>query len=199
MSSYHTPIADCQATLIIKKSEFLGFGFAICSREQLIQHVTQLRQHHPNANHICYGYILGNPNNTTSAGFDDDGEPNGTAGKPILNVLQHKNIGNCGIVIVRYFGGIKLGAGGLTRAYGSTAQAVVEHMALRQFVATTTISILTTFANEAFVRHLIGSFNATIQNTTYTQKVQLDIQITASDVHKLADKMGIHGQILSQD
>ena len=56
-------------------------------------------------------YIISDPNNTTSAGFDDDGEPNGTAGRPILNVLQHKSIGNVIIIVVRYFGGIKLGAG----------------------------------------------------------------------------------------
>lgn len=101
--TYYTLSAPCTATLEIKKSQFLGFGFAIDSREQLMFHVEQLRNQYPDARHVCYGYIIGDPHNTTSAGFDDDGEPNGTAGKPILNVLQHKGIGNCVVIVVRYF------------------------------------------------------------------------------------------------
>ena len=109
--SYFTLSAPCQAVLEIKKSEFLAFAYPIDSREQIMFHVEQLRQKYPDARHVCYGYIIGNPSNTTSAGFDDDGEPNGTAGRPILNVLQHKAIGNCLVAVVRYFGGIKLGGG----------------------------------------------------------------------------------------
>ena len=126
--SYYTLSDPYTATLEFKKSQFLGFGYPIDSREQLMFHVEQLRNQYPDARHVCYGYIIGDPHNTTSAGFDDDGEPGGTAGKPILNVLQHKGIGNCVVIVVRYFGGIKLGAGGLTRAYSSTAQAVVDNM-----------------------------------------------------------------------
>ena len=100
-----------------------------------MSHVQNLRTRYLDARHHCYGYIIGNPHNTTSAGFDDDGEPNGTAGRPILSVLQHKAIGNCIIIVVRYFGGIKLGAGGLTRAYAAAAQMAVDKMVLKAFIA----------------------------------------------------------------
>lgn len=103
----------------LKKSEFIAYAYPVTSRGQAMFHVEQLREQYPDARHFCWAYIIGDPDNTTSAGFDDDGEPSGTAGRPILNVLQHKSIGNVIVIVVRYFGGIKLGAGGLTRAYAA--------------------------------------------------------------------------------
>lgn len=90
--TYHTLTTPCQAQLEIKKSEFLGFAYPITDREQLMFHVEQLRTQYPDARHICYGYIIGDPNNTTSAGFDDDGEPGGTAGKPILTSYSTRRL-----------------------------------------------------------------------------------------------------------
>lgn len=197
--SYFTPTGPCQATLVIKKSEFIGFGVAINSRDELMAQLAHLKQQYPDARHICYGYILGNPMNTTSAGFDDDGEPSGTAGKPILNVLQHKKIGNCAIFVVRYFGGIKLGAGGLTRAYSGTAQAVVDNMTLGQFVPKTTLSITTQFANEAYVRHIASSLGARIDKVDYTQQVVIALQPDEANVAPLIEKIGIHGQVVLMD
>lgn len=197
--SYFTPVSPCQAALVIKKSEFIGFGHAISSRDELMTHLARIKQQYPDARHVCYGYILGNPTNTTSAGFDDDGEPSGTAGKPILNVLQHKKIGNCAIFVVRYFGGIKLGAGGLTRAYSATAQAVVDNMTLGQFIAKTTLTLTTDFANESFVRHLVNSFQAIIDDVSYEKQVVMNIQLNAKDVASLIEKIGIHAQVTQAD
>lgn len=192
--TYHTLTTPCQAQLEIKKSEFLGFAYPITDREQLMFHVEQLRAQYPDARHICYGYIIGDPNNTTSAGFDDDGEPGGTAGKPILNVLQHKAIGNCAILVVRYFGGIKLGAGGLTRAYSGTAQAVVDNMTLAEFVPMTQIDVETDFANESFVRHVINSLEGTISDVQYAKDVILSVTIAEKSVAQLTEKIGFYGK-----
>lgn len=192
--TYHTLTTPCQAQLEIKKSEFLGFAYPITDREQLMFHVEQLRTQYPDARHICYGYIIGDPNNTTSAGFDDDGEPGGTAGKPILNVLQYKGIGNCVVIVVRYFGGIKLGAGGLTRAYSSTAQAVVDNMNLHAFVPLSVIIIETDFANESFVRHVIDSLEGTISDVQYAKDVILSVTIAEKSVAQLTEKIGFYGK-----
>lgn len=193
--SYSTPTTTAQATLEIKKSEFISYGFPVLNREQIMFHVEQLRTQYPDARHICYGYIVGDPNNTTSAGFDDDGEPLGTAGKPILNVLQHKSIGNCLIAVVRYFGGIKLGAGGLTRAYGSIAQAVVEKMILREFVPLTQVMIYTDFANESFIRHVLDGFQAIILNVGYAKDVVLIVELAEQSVNDLTEKIGFYGTV----
>ena len=193
--TYHTLLTPCQATLAIKKSEFLGFAYPIASRDEMMFHVEQLRQQYPDARHVCYGYIIGDPNNTTSAGFDDDGEPNGTAGKPILNVLQRKEIGNCVVIVVRYFGGIKLGAGGLTRAYSGTAQAVVDNMTLSEFVPLTQIIIETDFANESFVRHVIENLDGKIGDVQYGKDVILSVEIAEQSVNNLIEKIGFYGKV----
>nr|WP_312384985.1 MULTISPECIES: YigZ family protein [unclassified Moraxella] len=196
--SYYTLSDPCTATLEIKKSQFLGFGFAIDSREQLMFHVEHLCNQYPDARHVCYGYIIGDPHNTTSAGFDDDDEPSGTAGKPILNVLQHKGIGNCVVIVVRYFGGIKLGAGGLTRAYSSTAQAVVDNMNLHAFVPLSVILIETDFANESFVRHVLNELNATILAVDYGTDVVLTVEIAKQSITDLNEKIGFYGAIKNE-
>lgn len=197
--TYSTLTTPCTATLEIKKSQFFGFAYPITSRDELLFHVEQLRERYPDARHVCYGYIIGDPHNTTSAGFDDDGEPNGTAGKPILNVLQHKAIGNCLIAVVRYFGGIKLGAGGLTRAYSGTAQAVVDNMTLAEFVPFRQIIITTDFANESFVRHILGEFNANILTVTYDKNVVLTVEIAEQSILDVTEKIGFYGVINTQD
>lgn len=193
--TYSTLTAPCTAKLEIKKSQFLGFAYPITNREQIMFHVEQLRERFPDARHVCYAYIIGDPHNTTSAGFDDDGEPSGTAGKPILNVLQHKAIGNCLIAVVRYFGGIKLGAGGLTRAYSGTAQAVVDNMMLSEFIPLKQITISTDFANESFVRHILESFNAQILGVAYGKDVGLTVELAEQSIQDLIDKIGFYGQI----
>ena len=155
-----------------------------------------LRQQYPDARHHCYGYIVGNPNNTTSAGFDDDGEPNGTAGRPILNVLQHKAIGNVIIIVVRYFGGIKLGAGGLTRAYATAAQMAVDQMTLTTFVPKSILHIVTDFASEAQVRYLISLVGGEIVSVDYGGQVQIAAMIDDVRHREFRQSLGVVGQIM---
>ena len=107
--------APVTSELEIKKSRFLGFLFPVHSRPQAMQHLQALRAAHPGAVHVCWALVC-----TGDSGLDDDGEPSGTAAKPMYNVLVHKDVTNILAVVVRYWGGIKLGAGGLTRAYGQT-------------------------------------------------------------------------------
>ncbi|MDO5652336.1 MAG: YigZ family protein [Moraxella sp.] len=193
--SYHTLSAPCQAVYEIKKSEFLAFAYPISDRGQLMNHVEDLRQRYPDARHVCYGYIIGNPHNTTSAGFDDDGEPNGTAGRPILNVLQHKAIGNVLVAVVRYFGGIKLGAGGLTRAYATATQLVVDEMVLCAFIPTSTLIIDTNFANEAHVRYLVGQAAGQIVSAEYGMMVTLTVQLSDECIPSFVQNLGVFGTV----
>lgn len=196
--TYHTLASPCHATLEIKKSEFIAHAYPIHKREEIVFHVEQLKKQYPDARHICTAYILGNPNNTTAAGFDDDGEPNGTAGKPMLNVLQHKMIGNCLVAVVRYFGGIKLGTGGLTRAYSGVTQLVVDQMTLIPFIAKSTIHIKTDFANEAQVRYLIGQVHGKILSTEYTSTVIMSIEIDDEKIGNFVESLGIIAKVMNE-
>ena len=110
--------------LEIKKSKFIGYAYKISSVSDVKNTLEKLKKEHKKATHICYAYKLIGEDYSEKA--FDDGEPNGTAGKPILNVINKKNLSNILVVVVRYFGGIKLGAGGLLRAYSKTASETLK-------------------------------------------------------------------------
>ncbi|WP_296208841.1 YigZ family protein [Psychrobacter sp. UBA3480] len=194
--SYQTLKRAVTTRLEIKKSEFIAYAYPLTSREQAMFHVEQLREQYPDARHFCWAYIIGDPDNTTSAGFDDDGEPSGTAGRPILNVLQHKSIGNVIVIVVRYFGGIKLGAGGLTRAYAGSAQAAVDEMILNPYVPMTQIQILAEFATEAQCRYMIESLGGRIDDVAYSKQVTLIATLAEADVENLKERLAMDGRVL---
>ena len=194
--SYQTLKNPVTARLEIKKSEFIAYAYPVNSREQAMFHVEQLREKYPDARHWCWAYIIGDPDNTTSAGFDDDGEPNGTAGRPILGVLQHKSIGNIIIIVVRYFGGIKLGAGGLTRAYAGSAQAAVDQMILQPFVPMTQVQILADFATEAQCRYVVESLKGSVDDVAYSKQVTLTVTIAEVNIETLKTELAMAGRVI---
>ena len=196
--SYQTLKHAVTTRLEIKKSDFITYAYPVTSREQAMFHVEQLRQKYADARHHCWAYIIGDPNNTTSAGFDDDGEPNGTAGRPILNVLQHKSIGNVIVIVVRYFGGIKLGAGGLTRAYAGSAQAAVDEMVLLPYVPMAQVQILAEFATEAQCRYVVESLNGSIDDVTYSKQVTLTVTLAEADIDSLKERLAMDGRVLDK-
>ena len=196
--SYQTLKRAVTARLEIKKSDFIAYAYPVHSREQAMFHVEQLRVQYADARHHCWAYIIGDPNNTTSAGFDDDGEPSGTAGRPILNVLQHKSIGNVIIIVVRYFGGIKLGAGGLTRAYAGSAQAAVDQMTLSPYVAMSQVQILADFANESQCRYVVESLEGTIDDVAYSKQVTLTVTLAEADIETLKERLAMDGRVLEE-
>ncbi|MDN5565826.1 MAG: YigZ family protein [Psychrobacter sp.] len=197
--SYQTLQRSVTARLEIKKSDFIAYAYPVHTREQAMFHVEQLKVKYPDARHWCWAYIIGDPDNTTSAGFDDDGEPSGTAGRPILNVLQHKSIGNIIIIVVRYFGGIKLGAGGLTRAYAGSAQAAVDQMQLCPYVAMSQVQIVANFANESQCRYVVESLNGNIDDVAYSKEVLLSITIAEADIKTLKIELAMAGKVLTDD
>lgn len=196
--TYQTPKKTATAQINIKKSDFIAFAYPIHDREDAMFHVEQLKGKYPDARHHCWAYIIGDPNNTTSAGFDDDGEPSGTAGRPILNVLQHKQIGNILVVVVRYFGGIKLGAGGLTRAYSSATQAVVDELALVPYVPKIQCQIKTDFAHEAQVRYLLENIHGRVIDVQYQKMVILTVSLAKKDLSQLKDSLSMMGEIIEE-
>lgn len=110
-------------TIEIERSVFICYLFRVFSSEQAKEKITAVKKQHPDATHHCYAFIIGND----TARSNDDGEPSGTAGIPILETLKKMGLEDCLAVVVRYFGGIKLGAGGLIRAYSRSVKEAVQH------------------------------------------------------------------------
>lgn len=110
---------EYESEKVIEKSRFLAYSAHVESEEEARAFVRSLREKHPFATHVCFAFVADEAGNLMR--FSDDGEPSGTAGQPILEAIRAKNLVETAVAVVRYFGGIKLGAGGLTRAYSSSA------------------------------------------------------------------------------
>lgn len=124
IQSYITVAERSRKELIINKSRFIGYAAPCDTEEEALSFLQSIREEHKSASHHCYAYIIGE--NASVMRYSDNGEPSGTAGMPIMDVMRKKAIVNCCIVVVRYFGGVLLGTGGLVRAYTQSSQAAVE-------------------------------------------------------------------------
>jgi uncharacterized YigZ family protein len=133
-NAYPIPAQPTQVEQTIKRSRFISDIAHAPTRAAAVAFIQLVKTRQPEARHHCWAYIAGHPEHSVERASSDDGEPQGTAGKPMLNVLQHKGIGEVVVVVSRYFGGIKLGAGGLVRAYSSAVQQAMDALTLTQRV-----------------------------------------------------------------
>ncbi|WP_268597189.1 YigZ family protein, partial [Escherichia coli] len=122
MRPYPIPAEATCFTEEIKKSRFITLLAPTSGVEAAKAFIQQVRDEHPAARHHCWAFVAGSPDDSQQLGFSDDGEPSGTAGKPILAQLMGSGIGEVTAVVVRYYGGVKLGTGGLVKAYGNGVQ-----------------------------------------------------------------------------
>ena len=176
----HQLAAPAFAEIEIKKSRFLGQLYPLHSRTEARHRLNQIRAAHPNAVHVCWALVCAG-----ESGLDDDGEPSGTAAKPMYNVLVHKEVTNVLAVVVRYWGGIKLGAGCLTRAYG---QAISEAFKMAELIAVETmadIHITVNFADETHARRTLDKYAAQVTDVHYADMVQMAVRLKEKQIDAL--------------
>lgn len=177
MPNYPVPSEAIETEYEVKKSRFIARAAKAENREQAMAMLEQARKDYPDARHHCWAYLLGNPQSASSAAMSDDGEPSGTAGKPILNVLQHKGVGDVMLVVIRYFGGIKLGAGGLVRAYSASAQQAMELLPTEEQISVVEFPVQLDFSQEQLLRHWLSENQGGITDTRYEQQVTARVSI----------------------
>lgn len=117
----------------VRKSRFIGHAYPVSNTADVRGLIDRMRTEYPDATHVAHAYLIG-PRASQTAGLSDDGEPKGTAGKPILDMIQGRSISNVLVMVVRYFGGTKLGTGGLVRAYGDCARRTLDLLVLEPFI-----------------------------------------------------------------
>ena len=178
-NDYPIPGETRETVTEIKKSRFIARASHVADRCQAMAFLEQVRSDFPDARHHCWAYLLGNPNAACNAAMNDDGEPAGTAGKPILNVIQHKGIGDVIVVVARYFGGIKLGAGGLTRAYASATESLLSTLKLVQHEPMLQLQLQFEFSREQLVRHWADVNGAKVGAPLYSQRVAMTLLLPA--------------------
>lgn len=164
--------------LIIKNSRFITILLKITDKNEINKLITNLKDEYPKATHYCYAYIIDNYKKAS-----DDGEPGGTAGMPILNILEKNDLTNVLAVVVRYFGGIKLGAGGLVRAYSKSVRDTLEEIKLIELEKGTKIKLEISYEEQKNIDYILK--NSTITNKDFTNKIIYEVLINNKTLEKL--------------
>lgn len=184
INGYPVPAGPVDREIIINKSRFITWLRPVSHREDAMAVVEEARTRYPDASHHCYAYLLGNPASAQAA-MNDDGEPSGTAGKPIFNVIQHKGLSDVLVVVIRYFGGVKLGAGGLVRAYAAAAESVLAEVERIEHVPQLEARLEMDFALEQRLRHWVDQHHGKVLDVDYGQRVTLKLSAPLEYLHDL--------------
>ncbi|MGL4991200.1 MAG: YigZ family protein [Sarcina sp.] len=156
-----------------KKSEFIGYVKRVTTEDEAKEFVANIKSMHKQARHNCFAYVIGK--NMGIQRYSDDGEPQGTAGIPILEVIKKQNITDCAIVVTRYFGGILLGAGGLTRAYTKGAAIAIDAAGIVEKVDGARLKIEVDYELYGKIQYICGQNNWHIEDTEFTDEVKIFI------------------------
>ncbi len=170
---YLIPKADLQDEILVNKSRFIC-SIKHCGDAKLAKaFIDEIRGQYPDASHNCYAFVSSRPENSQAYGFSDDGEPSGTAGRPMLAVLQGSNVGEICAVVTRYFGGIKLGTGGLQRAYGNSVRQALIKLETELKTPTNDVQIHCGYQQVQDIEHHLSQFDGVVISQDYGVEVVL--------------------------
>lgn len=182
--------APHESVLEIKKSRFLAQGFRAETPQRAREGIEFRRELYPGASHNCWAFLAGAPGDTARVGSSDDGEPHGTAGRPMLNVLVHGNIGEIAIVVTRWFGGIKLGTGGLAHAYQESVKTNLQSMPLTSYTPSLRATCRIAYSNFEPVKRILPKYGAIIENEEYTDVVVMTLRFPEECAKSLSGELG---------
>lgn len=170
-----------------KKSRFIANVFDVGSDEEAASYISSVKKKYWDARHNCWAYVIGNNNETQR--FSDDGEPSGTAGKPILEIIDGSQIRNCLIVVTRYFGGTLLGTGGLVRAYQAASKAGLENSKIIEVMEGVKLSLDINYNSIGKIQYICAEAEASIINSLYGENVHIDIVVGRENYSRFNKKL----------
>jgi len=185
------------AEIVVKKSRFIGVAANVSSEEEAASFLSAVKKQHYSARHNCYAYSIGTDNPRLK--FSDDGEPGGTAGKPILDVVTGSEISDIIIVVTRYFGGTLLGTGGLVRAYTDSARAAVAAADVRELIMAESCDIWMPYSDLGTVKYLLETNGVDVSRADYGTDVTIHTAIPLAvkdDIIKaIGDKTSMRAKV----
>lgn len=196
---YLIPAEKRRIELKISNSRFIATAAPVFSVEEARDFIGRIKTEFSDASHNVPVFVVGHGNNVT-AHCSDDGEPSGTAGRPALMVLQGSGLGDVAVVVTRYFGGTKLGTGGLVKAYGDSVKAVLDRLPLAEKVPTHTVLLAVPYPLFEQVKLLVEGENGRILDETFAADVTLAVQFTQTRFPAFQEKLQelSHGQLQAE-
>lgn len=182
---YPVPAARTRAEIDVSRSRFVCTLERVATPEEAQAFVREMNAEFADATHNCWAYVVGPPGSTGRVGMSDAGEPHGTAGRPMLTVLLHADVGDIAAVVTRYYGGTKLGTGGLARAYGGAVKHALDAMPRAERVEYATLLVSLPYPSISAVRRLLAAHEATLEGESYGQRAELRVQLPAPNVDAL--------------
>jgi len=179
LKPYKTLLTRASDEFIINKSRFIGYGAPAASEEEALGFLADVRSAHKDASHHCYAYIIGA--NMGVMRYSDDGEPGGTAGMPIIEVMKARQVTNACVVVVRYFGGVLLGAGGLTRAYTQGAAVAVNAAGVGEVSPTRRYLMEVPYPMLGRVEYLLKSLPVIVEDKQFSDAIVMTLIVRARD------------------
>jgi uncharacterized YigZ family protein len=168
----------------IQKSRFIGYTFIGETKQDILRALQSIAKEHPHASHLAFAYQL-----KSEHGFEpyysDAGEPSGTAGKPLLQLIDAHQIVGGGIGVIRYYGGVNLGTGGLTRAYGGTGKLALTHSLIEPYIKYIKLKLIINYNELDNYIHVIHSINGSVLDKVFNEKVSLLIKLPEENFDKL--------------
>ena len=178
IKKYKTIFKYGEDEIIINKSKFIGYAKPIDTEEEALEFIEEIKTKHRDATHNVYAYVLGETSNVQR--FSDDGEPSGTAGIPALEVIKKENLRNIVVVITRYFGGIKLGAGGLIRAYTKGAKIGIEAGIIVDMILHKKFKVRIDYTSYGKIENYIINEKYKVDESLYDDKVNIFVYVETS-------------------
>jgi len=187
MKDYLTIVEAHETEEEIMKSRFIARVYPIETAEEAQLKLHEIRKEHYKARHVCSAYVLNTIPIQQKA--DDDGEPSGTAGKPILEVIMRMNLKNILVVVIRYFGGIKLGAGGLIRAYSNGASTVIHQSEILKKQYSHQIKIGIDYKQYDSLKNLLRNENIIVESEAFNEKVDINLNVAIDETDQVIKKI----------
>lgn len=187
MAGYKIVYSGGSGEIIEKKSRFIANVFPVASEEDAARIIAETKKKYWDARHNCYAFIIGG--NPGISKCSDDGEPSGTAGKPILEVLSGEGVSNVLVVVTRYFGGTLLGTGGLARAYSSAAKAGLAGSRIITKEAGKRIILETGYDSIGKIQYIVSQMELAVIDTKYSDKMEMELAVSLNDAGQFVKKV----------
>ncbi|QOL26401.1 YigZ family protein [Thalassotalea sp. LPB0316] len=188
-STYEVAINEVELETVVNRSRFICYLFPCTSPTEFKVRLSACQHEHPNASHHCYAFLLGSPTDSQNYGFSDDGEPSGTAGRPMLASLQGGGVGEVAAIVVRYFGGTKLGTGGLSRAYSLSVRNALEKLKSKTKIPMVQRQLTCQYTQVNDVFYLLEQHQGQLIEQHFDEHVNLTIELPLAQVDRFTNQL----------